>query len=75
MEYFIWFCLCYTLYRSYVLLGVLGRVVRDRVSDRIPEGWAYIENSKQEEDYPVVKGFDAVPDRLPEVPCVDGEAW
>ena len=64
MEYFIWFCLCYTLYRGYVLLGVLGGRVRAKCEERIPKGWDYIENAVQEE-----------PAALPEVPCVDGEVW
>mgnify|MGYP005700306499 CR=1 FL=1 len=65
--YFIWFCMGYTLYRVYVLLGVLGSKVREMYRARkIREaGWAYIENSVQSE----------VPAVLPEVPCVDGEVW
>ena len=67
METFIWFCLCYTLYRGYVLLDLGIRAAHELYRARkIREaGWAYIENSVQEE----------VPAVLPEVPCVDGEAW
>lgn len=42
MEYFIWFCLCYTLYRGYVLLGVLVGKVRGKYGKRVPTGWEYV---------------------------------
>ena len=75
MEYFIWFSMCYTLYRVFVLLGWIGGVVRDRYGERIEGFVLEVTGKQEEEDFPVVKGFDPVPDVLPEVPCVDGEVW
>ena len=62
MEYFIWFCLCYTLYRGYVMVDLGLRAAHEyyRARKVREAGWASVENSVQDDECADAVGYHAI---------------